>query len=65
MKLAPLLVGTLRHGASDLHLQVGSAPMVRISGVPRRLEVEPLTKVDLEELAQELISRPAARSYPA
>ena len=65
MKLTPLLVGTLKHGASDLHLQVGSAPMVRIYGVPRRLEMEPLTKADLEELAQELISQAGRPELPS
>ncbi len=43
MELADLLAFAVRHDASDIHLQSGAPPMVRIAGRMRPLEAEPLT----------------------
>lgn len=42
-------------GASDLHVTVGSAPVFRIDGELRRLDVEPLIPSDTETMAKEVI----------
>lgn len=60
----------LRHvvetGASDLHLKVGSPPVVRIDGELTRLEGrEPLKPADTETLAAELFTQRAARDFKA
>ena len=39
-------------GASDLYLQVGSAPLFRLRGVTRPAEMRPLTQEDLACLLQ-------------
>lgn len=41
--------------ASDLHITVGSAPVFRIDGELRRLDIAPLTPADTEAMARELI----------
>lgn len=44
----------LEHGASDLHLSTGSAPMLRISGELEPLDVPPLVEGDLQRLLYEI-----------
>lgn len=41
--------------ASDLHITVGSAPVFRIDGELKRLDIPPLTPQDTELMARELI----------
>jgi twitching motility protein PilT len=40
----------MKHEASDLHLKVGQAPMMRMRGDIRRMEMRPLTQEDMERL---------------
>jgi twitching motility protein PilT len=40
----------MKHEASDLHLQVGQPPMMRLKGVIRRMEIRPLSQPDMERL---------------
>src|SRR5262245_44960359 len=40
----------MKHEASDLHLKVGQAPMMRLRGDIRRVEMRPLTQEDMERL---------------
>ena len=40
----------MKHEASDLHLKVGQAPMMRLRGDIRRMEMRPLTQEDMERL---------------
>jgi len=64
MDSAPLLAATLEHGASDLHLQVGSPPVLRINGIPRLLEGEPLSKEDMESLVRDVLARAGRQDLP-
>lgn len=40
----------MKHEGSDLHLKVGQAPMMRLKGLIRRMEMRPLTQEDMERL---------------
>jgi twitching motility protein PilT len=40
----------MKHEGSDLHLKVGLAPMMRLRGTIRRMEMRPLTQEDMERL---------------
>jgi len=43
------------NSASDLHLQVGSPPLLRINGILRRINHPPLTNETIEHFASELL----------
>jgi len=45
-----------KYEASDLHIKVGSPPVLRITGSLRPLEMKPLTEEDTERLIMELLS---------
>ncbi len=55
--LQKLLAYAVRHGASDIHLTVGSPPALRIDGEIKFLDAEPLTPRDtlgfLDEIMDE------------
>jgi twitching motility protein PilT len=53
---ADLLLETIRLDASDLHLAVGSAPVVRLTGQLKRLDYEPLTAQDTREIVYSVLS---------
>jgi twitching motility protein PilT len=40
----------MKHEGSDLHLKVGLAPMMRLKGIIRRMDMRPLTQEDMERL---------------
>ena len=42
-------------GASDLHCKPGTAPVLRVGGVLRRLDRDPLTPEDVARLAQQML----------
>lgn len=51
-------------GASDVHLKVGSAPIVRIDGELRRLDgIEPLRPADTQEYAEGIFTPKAASDF--
>jgi twitching motility protein PilT len=59
-----LLKQAVGHGASDVHLKVGSAPIVRIEGDLRRLDgYEPLSPSDTEAFAEAMFTEKAARDF--
>jgi twitching motility protein PilT len=47
---------TIKHKGSDLHLKVGNAPMMRLSGVLRAMQLPELTAADMERLMFPLLS---------
>ncbi|MGY2702107.1 twitching motility protein PilT [Nocardioides sp. HB32] len=53
LQIAPYLQAVVVNHGSDLHLKVGSAPRVRISGSLVPLEVPPLTATAVESLVRE------------
>jgi twitching motility protein PilT len=46
----------IKHGGSDLHMQVGKAPILRVRGVLRELQMEPISKERMWELFNPMIS---------
>ncbi|MFP4073705.1 MAG: type IV pili twitching motility protein PilT, partial [Actinomycetota bacterium] len=59
-----LLKKAVDHGASDVHLKVGSAPIVRIEGELRRLDgYEPLRPADTEAYAEAMFTEKAAKDF--
>lgn len=61
-----LLAQAVDHKASDIHLKVGSAPIVRIEGELRRLEgYNPLRPADTKAYAEEMFTDRAARDFEA
>ncbi len=47
---------TMKHKGSDLHLKVGNAPAMRLSGVLRAMQLPPLTATDMERLMFPLLT---------
>jgi twitching motility protein PilT len=61
-----LLKKAVDHGASDIHLKVGSAPIVRIDGGLRRLEgYEPLRPADTQAYAEAMFTERSASDFKA
>ncbi len=59
-----LLRRVVETGASDLHLKVGTSPVVRVDGELTRLDgFDPLKPADTEALAAELFTPRAARDF--
>jgi len=50
-----LLEYSLDSGASDLHLSVGSVPMVRINGTMKPLDMDPLLEDDMESIIPQVM----------
>ena len=64
MDLNTLLARTIMLGGSDLHLKVGTQPMVRIDGLLHPLDDNPVTESDVEMLVPLLTERtPAKREH--
>ena len=49
------LLSLLDSGASDLHLGVGSIPMVRINGTMQPLNMSPLKQEDVESILPQIL----------
>jgi len=59
-----LLKKAVDHGASDIHLKVGSAPIVRIEGELRRLDgYDPLRPADTQGYAEAMFTEKAATDF--
>lgn len=59
-----LLKRAVDYGASDIHLKVGSAPIVRIEGDLRRLDgYDPLRPADTQAYAEEMFTEKAATDF--
>ena len=57
MDLNELLTYSVDSGASDLHLSVGSVPMVRINGTMKPLNVDVLEQPDMEKMLPQVMSK--------
>lgn len=61
-----LLRTAVDYGASDIHLKVGSAPVLRVDGELRRLDgYEPLRPADTQGLADEMLTEKASADFKA
>ncbi len=56
MDINSLITTTREMGGSDLHLVVGDPPAVRVDGKIRRLDMPPLTAMDIDNYARKLVS---------
>ena len=56
MNLNELLNYSLDSGASDLHLSVGSVPMVRINGTMKPLNVDVLKQSEMEKMLPQVMN---------
>jgi len=54
--MSDLLQLVVAEGASDLHLRVGTSPVLRIHGILNRIEGPPVTPEDTEELMRSITS---------
>ncbi len=54
-KITDLLQYSLDSGASDLHLSVGSIPMVRINGIMNKLQMPPLDLPTMKSIKDEIL----------
>ena len=55
MDLNKLLTYSVDSGASDLHLSVGSIPMVRINGTMKPLNMDPLYQEEMESIIPQVL----------
>lgn len=65
LQIAPFLQAVVVNNGSDLHLKVGGAPRVRISGSLVPLQVEPLTAPALEALVRETMPAEVEAQFDA
>ncbi|MBJ13602.1 MAG: twitching motility protein PilT [Candidatus Marinimicrobia bacterium] len=57
MEINKLLEYSLESGASDLHLSVGSIPMVRINGTMKPLNMDPLSKEEMDSIVPQVMNQ--------
>ena len=57
MDINKLLAYSVDSGASDLHLSVGSIPMVRINGTMQPLNMDPLRDEDMESILPQIMDQ--------
>jgi twitching motility protein PilT len=58
LKLHDYLKTTVKVNGSDLHLQEGSIPMIRVDGRARFLDTPPATEAQMEEFVKQLVPDP-------
>lgn len=63
MKISELLRAAVKYEASDLHVQVGSPPSVRIHGDITPLDAPPLTLEDVDALVEQIADEPTLDEY--
>ncbi len=65
LQIAPYLQAVVVNRGSDLHVKVGSAPRVRISGSLVPLQVDPMTAEAVEALSRETMPPDVERHFDA
>ena len=63
MDLNKLLSYSVDSGASDLHLSVGSIPMVRINGTMQPLNMDPIKQEDIESILPQILDEDQLQSF--
>jgi twitching motility protein PilT len=63
MDLNKLLSYSVDSGASDLHLSVGSIPMVRINGTMQRLNMESLIQEDMDSIIKQCMDSEQIKTF--
>ncbi len=57
-----LLIAAIQKGSSDIHLQVGSQPLLRVNGELLEVKFRPLTSADTLAVAKEILSQTILQS---
>ena len=63
MEINKLLEYSIESGASDLHLSVGSIPMVRINGTMKPLNMDPLSKDQMDSIIPQVMDDEQIRKF--
>ena len=63
MDLNKLLAYSVDSGASDLHLSVGSIPMVRINGTMQPLNMNPLKNEDMQAIIPQVLDEDQVKIF--
>ncbi len=63
MEINKLLEYSIDSGASDLHLSVGSIPMVRINGTMKPLNMDPLSKDQMDSIIPQVMDDEQIRKF--
>lgn len=63
MDITELLHFAVEHGGSDLHLSAGSAPLIRVDGEMRRIQIEPLDDTQCKELIYDIMNDKQRKMY--
>jgi len=57
-----LLIAAIHKGASDIHLQVGASPMLRVNGELLKVKYHPLTPAETQAIVDEILSQTIIQS---
>ncbi|MFK7839973.1 MAG: type IV pilus twitching motility protein PilT [Bdellovibrionales bacterium] len=63
MDLTQLLAFTLQNDASDLHLSAGSPPVIRSSGILKRVKADPLSSDDIRTMLYSVMTEDQRAEY--
>ncbi len=63
MDINKLLEYSIDSGASDLHLSVGSVPMIRINGTMKPLNMESATQKEMENIIKEVMDEDQIKNF--
>jgi len=63
LDLTQLLAFTIQNGASDLHLSAGNPPIIRISGLMKRVKADPLTSDDIRTMLYSIMKDDQRADY--
>jgi twitching motility protein PilT len=61
--LTQLLAFTMQNGASDLHLSAGSPPIIRVSGLLKRVKSDPLSSDDIRTMLYSVMTEDQRAEY--
>ena len=57
-----LLIAAIQKGASDIHLQVGASPLLRVDGELLKVKYHPLTPAETQAVVDEILSQTIIQS---
>ncbi|MDB2682949.1 type IV pilus twitching motility protein PilT [Alphaproteobacteria bacterium] len=63
MDLTQLLAFTMQNDASDLHLSAGSPPIIRVSGLLKRVKADPLSSDDIRTMLYSIMKDDQRAEY--
>lgn len=63
MDLTQLLAFTMQNSASDLHLSAGNPPIIRVSGLLKRVKAEPLSSDDIRTMLYSVMTEDQRAEY--